>query len=162
MKQKRKITTLLFALCLSLAAGFAQEVRGVVTDSDGEPLIGVSVVEKGTSNGTITDLNGAFVLQLQSANAEKAKLHFSYVGYQSVELSADSKRLAKVELMADNKLLDEVVVVGYGQKRKGGIASAVTTVQAEDIVRSTSTTTSFPFSAASISASMIWLLFARR
>lgn len=64
MKQKRKITTLLFALCLSLAAGFAQEVRGVVTDSDGEPLIGVSVVEKGTSNGTITDLNGAFVLQL--------------------------------------------------------------------------------------------------
>lgn len=142
MKQKRKITTLLFALCLSLAAGFAQEVRGVVTDSDGEPLIGVSVVEKGTSNGTITDLNGAFVLQLQSANAEKAKLHFSYVGYQSVELSADSKRLAKVEMMADNKLLDEVVVVGYGQKRKGGIASAVTTVQAEDIVRSTSTTTS--------------------
>lgn len=142
MKTHKLIITLLLLWSVSIGVLTAQEVRGIVVDTEGEPLIGVSVLEKGTSNGTITDIDGAYVLKLQNADKKNSKLVFSYVGYETKELSANSPELIKVQLITNNQVLDEVVVVGYGYKRKGGIASAVTTVQADDIARSTSTTTS--------------------
>jgi len=132
--------TFLTLLCLlSAALAFGQtELKGMVSDDNGEPMIGVSVVEKGTGNGTITDVDGRFTIRV--ADAKKAQLQFSYVGYELLEIGAD-RNLTRIVMQPDNKLLEEVVVVGYGQKRKGGIASAVTTVKADDIARTTSTTT---------------------
>lgn len=140
MMKKLVFLNLMLLLPLFLMAQ-GSVVTGTIVDNDGEPLIGVSVVEKGTSNGTVTDLDGHFSLTLQADNVKKAKIVFSYVGFLTQELPANSDELVKVEMTADNQLLDEVVVVGYGSKRKGGIAAAVTTIKAEDIARSTSTTT---------------------
>ena len=140
MMKKLVFLNLMLLLPLFLMAQ-GSVVTGTIVDNNGEPLIGVSVVEKGTSNGTVTDLDGQFSLALQAENVKKAKLVFSYVGFITQELPANSDELVKVEMTAYNQLLDEVVVVGYGSKRKGGIAAAVTTIKAEDIVRSTSTTT---------------------
>lgn len=137
--QKRTLFLVVW-MVLTLASALAQtKLSGRVFDETDEPMIGVSVVEKGTGNGTITDIDGRFTIVIN--DVKKAKLVFSYVGYETTEVSA-SHGLTKIVMTSDNKLLDEVVVVGYGQKRKGGIASAVTTVKAEDIARSTSTTTS--------------------
>lgn len=131
---------MLMWLSLPLGLMAQKQASGVVVDNEGEPLIGVSVVVKGTTNGTITDLDGAFHLNVPAD--KKTTLVFSYVGYVAQEISADDKALSKVIMQPDNQLLEEVVVMGYGTKRKGGIASAVSTVQADDIARTTSTTTS--------------------
>ena len=114
-------------------------IQGIVLDERDEPLIGVSVREKGTTNGTITDFNGNFSLSIQSA---KSILIFSYVGYKETEINAAINQHMKVTLKEDVGLLDEVVVVGYGTKRKGGISAAVSTISNEDIIRSKATTTS--------------------
>ena len=140
MKNNLLLLFLLIVLPVGLFAQ-AQNISGVVVDDTDEPLVGVSVLLRGTSSGTITDIDGRYSISIPSS-AKNPVLVFSYVGYTSQELSATDKSTEKVVLLPDNRLLDEVVVVGYGEKRKGGIASAVTTVRAEDIARTTSTTTS--------------------
>jgi TonB-linked SusC/RagA family outer membrane protein len=103
-------------------------VRGVITDaSTGEPLIGASVSEKGTSNGTVTNTDGSFLLSVQN---DHALLVVSYVGYQTVEIPASEN--LKVSLTEDTKLINEVVVIGYGTQRKGDVTSAIVSVKAED------------------------------
>ena len=94
-----------------------KNIKGTVVDDKGEPIIGASVVVKGTSTGIITDLDGNYTINEVS---EDAWISVSYIGYQSVELrAADSKNLLRIVLKEDTKVLDEVVVVGYGvQKRK--------------------------------------------
>jgi len=114
-------------------------VQGLISDQNNEPLIGVSVREKGTSNGTISDMDGRFSLNV---NSSKAILVFTYIGYQEIELTAVASRDMRVTMREDISVLDEVVVVGYGTKRKGGISAAVSTINNEDIIRSKSTTTS--------------------
>ena len=106
---------LLVVLPLSLFAQ-TQNISGVVVDDTDEPLVGVSVVLRGTSSGTITDIDGKYSLSIPSA-AKNPVLVFSYVGYTSQELSVTDGSTKKVVLSPDNKLLDEVVVVGYGEKR---------------------------------------------
>ena len=85
-----------------------QTVSGLVVDASGEPVIGASVVEKGTSNGIVTDIDGKFTLNVKQG----ATLKISYVGYQSQEVKAS--RTMKIVLKEDSDLLSEVVVVGYG------------------------------------------------
>ena len=108
----RKILFAILAMFLSLSAS-AQQITasGQVLDAQNEPLIGVSVQEKGTTNGAITDLDGNFSLNVQ----QNAILVFSYVGYKSQEMKA--ARQMKVTLQEDNEVLDEVVVIGYGTER---------------------------------------------
>lgn len=103
-------------------------VKGVVVDAaTGETLIGANVIEKGTSNGTVTNTDGSFQLSLQSSNAV---LVISYIGYQTQEISAsDNLNIALVE---DMGLIDELVVIGYGTQRKGDVTSAISSVKAED------------------------------
>lgn len=96
-------------------------------DATGEPLIGVSVLEEGTTNGGITDFDGNFTLTVKSG----AKLTFSYVGYTSQTLAAANGM--KVTLQEDNTVLNEVVVVGYGTMRRKDVTSSITTVQAKDL-----------------------------
>lgn len=87
-------------------------VTGVVLDASDEPIIGASVVEKGTTNGGITDINGRFTLNVKPG----AILKISYVGYQPQEVKAT--RTMKIVLAEDSEILSEVVVVGYGSQRE--------------------------------------------
>lgn len=88
-------------------------VRGTVVDAEGEPLIGVSILERGTSNGTITDFDGKFVLQ----TSPKAVVEISYIGYQTLVLDAKSN-LGEIRMKEDTEVLDEVVVTALGIKRE--------------------------------------------
>lgn len=98
------------------------KVSGVVTDTNGEPVIGASIVEKGTSIGTITDLDGKFVLEVSAG----ATLNISYIGYKSQEVKVDRNGLSlKLTLKEDTETLDEVIVVGYGTVRKADLAGSV-------------------------------------
>ena len=114
-------------------------VKGVVVDTNNVPLIGVSVIEKGTNNGTMTNMEGAFTIMVQQA---ESVLSFSYLGYVGQEIKIGNRSKVNVTLLESMSELDEVVVVGYGTKRKGGVTAAVSTIGSQDIIRSTSTTTS--------------------
>ena len=126
-------TRLLFLLTfcfLCCSAAWAQRVaKGqVVSDNENEPLIGVAVVEKGTSNGTITDIDGNFSLNVQN----NATLVFSYVGYTTQEAKPTGAPMA-IRLVEDNKLLDDVVVIGYGVQKKSDLTGAVASVKGDDL-----------------------------
>ena len=120
------LTTAFFLLCSTVMMA-QQKVSGTVLDATGEPLIGVSVLEAGTSNGVVTDFNGDFTLTVKQG----AKLTFTYIGYISQTLAAANGM--KVTLEEDNKVLNEVVVVGYGTMRRKDVTSSITTVKAEDL-----------------------------
>ena len=112
----------------SLNAQIVQQsitVKGVVKDKTGEPIIGANVLEKGTTNGIITDFDGNFTLEVTNANSV---LVFSYIGYQSQEIVVGSQRTINVTLSEDTELMDEVVVIGYGTQMKGDVTSAVASV----------------------------------
>lgn len=95
---------------------------GLVVDAAGEPVIGASVVEKGTTNGIVTDIDGKFTLSVKPG----ATLSISFVGYQPQEVKA--AKTMKIILKEDTELLDEVVVVGYGVQKKANLTGAVSTI----------------------------------
>lgn len=101
-----------------------QEASGIVTDANGSPIIGASVVAKGTNNGTITDANGHFTLKV----SPNTTLQISFVGYQTEEVRVTDGKLIRVVLQEDTELLDELVVVGYGTQKKANLTGAVSTV----------------------------------
>ena len=117
--------------CLSYTtwAQTQSNVNGLVTDFSGEPLIGVSILVKGTSNGTVTDLDGKFSLSAEMGNM----LQISYVGYISQEIKVESNKLLRIIMEEDTKKLEEVVVVGYGTQKKVNLTGAVSAVSAEDL-----------------------------
>lgn len=120
----KMVFTCLLMLCASVTS-FAQngKVTGTVTDEKGEPIIGASVLVKGTSTGTITDIDGNF-----SFNAPaKGKLVISYIGYVKQEVTISGSNI-KVIMMEDAQTLDEVIVVGYGTQKKATLTGAVSTV----------------------------------
>lgn len=108
----------------------ASNVTGVVVDASGTPLIGVNVLEKGTTNGTITDFDGKFTLNVSSPNA---KLVISYIGYVSQEVSVPKNGELKVVLKEDTETLEEVVVVGYGTQKKANLSGSVSSVDSEQL-----------------------------
>lgn len=111
-------------------------VQGIVKDVMGEPLPGVNIMEKGTTNGVISDLDGKFTLSVSGTNSV---LVVSFVGYASQEVSVKGKRSLSITLKEDAELLDEVVVVGYATQKKATLAAAVSSVNNKDLARSTST-----------------------
>ena len=116
----------------SLNAQIVQQsvtVKGVVTDKNGEPIIGANVLEKGTTNGIITDFDGNYSLGVANGNSV---LVFSYIGYKSQEIVVGSQKTINVVLVEDTEMMDEVVVIGYGTQKKGDVTSAVASVKAED------------------------------
>ena len=117
--------------CLSYTtwAQTQSNVNGLVTDFSGEPLIGVSILVKGTSNGTVTDLDGKFSLSAEMGNM----LQISYVGYISQEVKVESDKLLRIIMEEDTKKLEEVVVIGYGTQKKVNLTGAVAAVSAEDL-----------------------------
>ncbi len=115
-----------FLLCSAVMMA-QNKVSGTVLDATGEPLIGVSVLEAGTNNGVVTNFEGNFTLTVKQG----AKLTFSYVGYLTQTVAAANGM--KVTLEEDNKVLNEVVVVGYGTMRRKDVTSSITTVKSEDL-----------------------------
>lgn len=104
-------------------------ISGKVVDSKGESIIGANIMEKGTTNGTITDFDGNFNLNV----AANAVLQISYIGYKTQEIPASQlKAGAVITLKEDTEVMDEVVVIGYGTQRKGDVTSAISSVKAED------------------------------
>ena len=124
----RKILSFAFFLLVSTYAFAQNAVTGTVIDNTGMPLIGVSVVEKGTTNGSVTDIDGKYTV-----NVEKGKtLVFSYIGYVTQEVEVQSNTI-NITLSEDAQLLDEVVVIGYGSMERKDVTSSITTVKAEDL-----------------------------
>lgn len=104
-------------------------ITGKVTDQNGEPVIGASVVEKGTTNGIMTDIDGNFTLEVEDA----AVVQISYIGYRTKELSIAGKSNFQIQLIEDSQALDEVVVVGYGTTTKRSMIASVSSVKAEEL-----------------------------
>ncbi len=123
------------ALLLMFAAqcAFAQSktVTGVVMDNTGETVIGASIVEKGTTNGTITDFDGNFTLTVSDENAV---LQISYIGYTTQEIPLAGKTSINVTLHEDSEMLEEVVVVGYGTQKKESVVGAISQVSSKDLL----------------------------
>ena len=105
-------------------------ITGTIVDSSGEPVIGASIVVKGTTNGTITDVDGNYSL---SNVPENSTVSISYIGYQPLSYPASSKELSRVILKEDAEMLDEVVVIGYGTMKKSDLTGAVSSIGNKDI-----------------------------
>lgn len=114
------------------------KVVGIVNDATGEPVIGANVVEKGSTNGTITDINGHFSLEVQP----NAVLQVSYIGYIPQNVSLNGQNNITIALQEDAQNLEEVVVVGYGVQKKRDLTGAVSSVKLTDAPVSTVTTIS--------------------
>ena len=100
------------------------KVSGTVTDENGNPIIGANISEKGTTNGTITDLDGHFALTAKS----NSELVVSFIGYSTQEINIKNRNFLNIKLKEDTELLDEVVVVGYGTAKKKDLTGAITSV----------------------------------
>lgn len=133
MKKIKNYLTFLLFLSLYWGQLSAQTtsstVSGVVTDGK-EPLVGAAVLEKGTTNGTITDLDGKFELKLK--NTKDAQLVVSFVGYKAKEVAVNNASTLNIELTGENAL-DELVVVGYGTQRKAVVTGAIAKVKGSDL-----------------------------
>ena len=105
-------------------------IQGKIVDDTGEPLIGVSVVVVGSTDGTMTDVNGTFTIEVKD---EKSVLAISYVGYNSQRITVGKNTYVQITLKEDNKMLDEVVVIGYNTVKKKDLTTAVAIVSTEDI-----------------------------
>ena len=137
-KTYRKVSLMLVALLLPLSLLFGQtQVSGVITDTDnGEPIIGATVIEKGTSNGTITGIDGRYTLTVASG----ATLIISSVGYAAIEIEAGSA--GDVQLKVDVTNLEEVVITGLASSiKRGNLANAVSTVSGKDLTGMTGQST---------------------
>src|SRR5690554_1973312 len=140
MKKKRMIISgftrgrlLLLTLCslftLVLPAQERKTITGTITDTSGETIIGASAFVKGTTLGTVSDIDGHFMLEV----ADDAVLTISYIGYLTQEISLEGRSTLQIVLQEDTQLLDEVVVVGYGVMRKMDLTGAVASVSGETL-----------------------------
>ena len=134
-------------MCAVLVAGFSSlsyaqngrfNIKGVVVDEQGEPLIGASVFVKGTTEGVVTDVDGAFALSVQ----EGATLTASYIGYLSKDVEVGNRDNLTITLEPDSKTLEEVVVIGYGTVKKKDLTGSVASVRGDDLAAKKTTTLS--------------------
>ena len=123
----KKITLSVF-LIASISMYAQTTVRGKVTDDKGEAIIGASVVVKGTTNGTISNFDGDYLL---TVNSGRETLMVSYIGYKSQEIAVGGRTVINVKLSEDSEVLDEVVVVGYGTQKKVNVTGSISSVDAK-------------------------------
>ena len=141
MKTKKMLTRVIaLFLILFFSSQFSimaqnWKSEGIVTDSNGEPLTGVSVKVKGTNQGTLTGIDGKYVINI--SNTSNLVLVFSYIGYTPMEMKVTSiSRVNNIVLQSDDKILDEVVVVGYGTQKKGTVSGSVAGISGKEIAKS--------------------------
>lgn len=130
-----------FIMCAMLllipAIAYAQnKITGTVTDTKSEPVVGATVVVKGTPNATITDIDGKFVLE-----ANRGTLVITCIGFKPKVVEISSKSVFQIVLEEDSKLLDDVVIVGYGVQSRRNVTGSVSDIKSEALLRSSSTTT---------------------
>ena len=133
----KRLTTAVLSLLLCVPLAWAQvqvRVTGKVVDNLGVPMIGVSILEKGTTNGVVTDLDGNYSLNA----AVEGTLVFSYVGYVTQEHPVKDGTL-NITMLEDSETLDELVVVGYGVQKKSSVTGAISQVKAGDMENRTIT-----------------------
>jgi TonB-linked SusC/RagA family outer membrane protein len=124
----------LILMLIAAGAGAQTVIKGKVNDEKNDPIIGANIVLKGTSNGTVTDINGDFQLELP-AGSEGSTLAISSIGYVTQEITVGSQTTFNVTLAEDTKMLSEVVVTGYTSQRKDNITGAVAIVRAEELAK---------------------------
>ena len=124
----RMALMLLFAILASNIS--AQTIKGTVTEENGEPIIGATVVETGTQNGTVTDLDGNFTL-----NVKGNEITVSYVGMTEQKVNVAGKSSVTIVMKEESSTLNEVVVIGYGSVRKKDLTGAVSTVKGGDLTK---------------------------
>ncbi len=112
---KRNIIFSLIVSFFCLAANAQIKVRGTIVDDKNEPLIGVNIKEEGTTNGSISDVNGQYSITVDGINS---KLSFSFISYKTIVEKVGNRTVINVTLAEDSELLQEVVVVGYGVQKK--------------------------------------------
>lgn len=133
-KRKSALRRIAFLLCvfscsLSVFAQGGRTLKGTISDTKGDPVIGASIAVKGTSTGNISDADGNFSLQV----APNAVLVVSYLGYKTQEAPTGNQSFLSIVLEEDHQLLNEVVVVGYGTQKKVNLTGSVATISAEDL-----------------------------
>lgn len=135
--KERVIQLILFFAFMLPAGAWAQNIQltGTVTDATGESVIGASVLEKGTTNGLITDIDGNFSLNV----SPNATIIISYVGYTTQEIPLNGRKTLKVILKEDTEMLDEVVVIGYGTMKKSDMTGAISSVDTEELTKRATT-----------------------
>ncbi|MDF9829107.1 TonB-dependent receptor [Parabacteroides sp. PF5-6] len=136
-KVHQSVLTLLLSVVSLFAFAQGRTVTGTVTDVTGEPMIGVNVLVKGTTNGSITNLDGEFTI----SNVENGSvLSISYIGYMPQEITVGSQSIINVVLKEDSQALEEVVVVGYGVQKKSDLTGAISSVDNSKLVSKGATT----------------------
>ena len=139
MKQKKRRIVLALLMSVVWMMSHAQNVvEGSVKDTSGEPLIGVTVSVVGSKTGTVTDTEGHFSV----AASSQALLRFTYVGYQAQEILVKGQKTLFVIMEEDQKLVDEVVVVGYGSVKKSNLTGALSTMKMDDVSQTATTSVS--------------------
>ena len=122
------VLALLFMLAFP-AMGFAQQISGTVTDEQGEPLIGVTVLVEKTKTGVSTDIDGKYVIAAKAGQV----LSFSYVGMEPQKIKVGGKKVIDVVMKQNAENLDEVVVVGYGKQKKSSLTGAVSAIKGDEL-----------------------------
>lgn len=116
LKKSRRLLSVVIAMVITMLGAKAQQVpvTGTITDTAGEPLPGVTVIVSGTANGTASDLDGNYSI----AAPAQGTLQFSYIGYKTQSVQINGRTNINVTMQEDSDMLDELVVVGYGQMKK--------------------------------------------
>lgn len=120
---------LIITMVSSMTALAQRSITGTVVDASGEPLIGVSVTVQGTTNGALTNVEGNFSLSVPS----KCILKISYIGYETQVIPLTNQKTLKVSLKESSKVLDELVVVGYGKMQRKDVTSSITSIKADEL-----------------------------
>lgn len=137
-----RLYLVILSLMLVAAQGWSSvfqsgsQVTGTVVDTKNEPLIGATVMVKGTTTGTITDFDGKFILTVNDGNAV---LEVSYIGFESKEIALNGRKNVLVRLAEEQTVLEEVVVVGYGVQKKESVVGAISQVGTKALVESGTT-----------------------
>lgn len=126
----KKICSIVFTMLLALQAlAQTNTVSGTVKDINGEPLVGVAVIENGTNNGVSTDLDGAYSIKVKDG----AVLSFSCIGYTDQEISVNGRSIINVVMDDDAMLLNDVVVIGYGTQKKSSLTASVASISSKEV-----------------------------
>lgn len=139
MRKIKYIISFILAVAISISANAQQtkSITGLVLDEKGEPVIGASVIVPGTTNGTITNIDGKF--SLNGITAEQKTIQVSYIGYVKQVVNISGLSNVNIKLVASNAELEEVVVVGYGVQKKAHLTGSIGTLNPEEITDLNST-----------------------
>ena len=128
MKRNIIFSLIVFFFCLTVNAQI--KVRGTIVDDKNEPLIGVNIQEEGTTNGSISDVNGQYSITVAGIDS---KLSFSFISYKTIVEKVGNRTVINVTLVEDSELLQEVVVVGYGVQKKSDLTSSISSVKGKEV-----------------------------